>query len=840
MKTCRRFVAAGFLVATILLLAKAPIRAANDRPPGARAEKFRDAQTGTHAAAIRIRGHCVDRADNSPVAGVRVLLFEIAGRTLPIVQVGETTADAQGDFEFPNLAPPRDVDGLDRLEYKVLVVDPNWAIGIGLLGFPPGPVMQIWLSREQGTLTGKVVTARGQPVAGAVVTNLSVDGREIPGILSTTTGKDGRFAIDKVPVIRTPDGSRLGTTIEVLHRDYPAMSAHPAELPADITVSLRDGCTVTGRVIDSVTGKPAANALISSQRVERNGWQEMFASTDSAGHFRMVLREGRYDFLAEGADRVSPAITGRECLAGQPVQLPPIKLMAGGLISGQVINAATHQPVAASRGKPIILGLYGPSHPSTRGRISPSRVTIVDAEGRFNLRAVPGENFPYLVNIQGDRMPWDTQNQLPVIVKEGQTTAYNMLITPPVPTRDKLKAARAVIAALPKSPTERTARILAEFDRQKNMSEDVELWCKLMRELVTVGPAAVPQICEELDRTNQDRVLRRLAFALRAIGDPRAVPSLIRAIPKTLLPPSSDFGLIVPDAKLSAFLHQHDLGGMKGSYFSYGRPVREVFGALHKLTGQDFDDSELYGIHRCEDPRRQVLQRRLYVRQSRRWQTWWEANWTKFTHDAAYEKVHLSSTDESLPPPTSLSRLSRLGDGLRGEVLSPPGEKGKSATYFFDLDTGFQPKWPAHLPRDESQLDQRQLAKWALDNGVDLMCVTHRAPDGTETYVLKSFGLQVQELTELEVQNLDHSLAPGRLPTGRKSGDLLVHHDPATGKPNPAADAAFLYTTRESNQGLIEITDHITRAEDITGRLAAPKGVGFHRGVKFDLKSIIP
>ena len=122
------------------------------------------------------------------------------------------------------------------------------------------------------------------------------------------------------------------------------------------------------------------------------------------------------------------------------------------------------------------------------------------------------------------------------------------------------------------------------------------------------------------------------------------------------------------------------------------------------------------------------------------------------------------------------------------------------------------------------------------------MCVTHRAADGTETYILKGFGLKVQELTERDARNLDRAIAAGTSPTGRAipSDNLLMHQDPATSKPIPEADAAFLYTTREGNQGLIEITDHINRAEDITGQLASPKGVGFHRGVKFDLKSIIP
>ena len=80
-----------------------------------------------------------------------------------------------------------------------------------------------------------------------------------------------------------------------------------------------------------------------------------------------------------------------------------------------------------------------------------------------------------------------------------------------------------------------------------------------MRELVAVGRDAVPQLCAELDRTTEDRTLRRLGFALRAIGDPRAVPALIRAIPKTLLPSSSDYGLIVIDKELMDFMLTHDL-----------------------------------------------------------------------------------------------------------------------------------------------------------------------------------------------------------------------------------------------------------------------------------------
>src|SRR5437588_7009221 len=166
-----------------------------------------------------------------------------------------------------------------------------------------------------------------------------------------------------------------------------------------------------------------------------------------------------------------------------------------------------------------------------------------------------------------------------------------MLITPPVPPAEKLVAARKLVDSLPDEASERTTRIILEFPKLNHTVDECELWCLLMRELVAIGPDAVPQLCAELDRTTENRMLRRLGFALRAIGDARAVPALIRALPKTLLPSSSDYGLLVGDRDLTDFMQKHDLDkGKRGEYFDLGRPVREIIGALRGLTGQDFDD----------------------------------------------------------------------------------------------------------------------------------------------------------------------------------------------------------------------------------------------------------
>ncbi len=773
-----------------------------------------------------------------------MLLFKAEGRTAPIVEAAKTVTDIEGRFEFADVAPPSPEDSVDRLIYLVFAEAENRPIGVGgtwtLLERDPFH-KEIRILRESTTLTGTIVNSHGRPVAGAKVSQWAIDGRPVPGILSATTGGDGRFEINRIPDFQKAFGRDGDQTFTISHPDYPETKLQVTALPANVTGTLPEGCFVTGTILDGVTGKPAAGAVLLAKDANEGG-AEATAATNAAGRYRMALGEGRYNFRVEAKDRVCVAVTDRECLAGDNLELPPFKLIAGGFISGQVINTATKEPIAVSNdGRPIAIGLSGPSHPQGQV-VSPARLATVDDTGHFTVRAAPGENFPYFVNIQGSRMVWDTRTQPPVVVKEGETTKYDMLITPRIPAADKLLAARKVVDSLPEKPSERTTGILLEFRKLNHTVDETELWCTLMRELVAIGPDAVPQLCAELDRAGEDRMLRRLGFALRAIGDPRAVPALIRALPKTLLPSSSDYGLQVEDRDLMAFMKKHDLENGGGRLFNFGRPVREICGALNKLTGQTADDAELFGISRSEDPRRQVLQRRVYQRKAQRWQTWWEMHWREMTDDAAYQLVKLTVEDEALPPaPKSLGPRARLDDGVIGDTLSPAIQGGQHARHFCDLDTGFRPKWPAQIPKDESLFDEKQLADWAAESGVDLMCTTHRSEDGTEIYVLRAFGMKVWEISQRDLRNIDKLIAGGNLPEGREVAELLMHYDSETKQYVPDANAAFIFVTRDGSLGLIETTDRVTKTANLNGLAgAAPPGVGFFKGVRFNVKSIIP
>jgi hypothetical protein len=852
--TLRGSVSAGLLMGICLLgLTDAMPAVGANQPPG-EAPSLKEAAPASannqepDASTYSIRGRCVDHIDSSALTGVQLRLFKIEGLILPPVEIAHTTSDSEGRFEFTGLPPPRPYLRRERLTYEVFANADKRPTAIGGIRNLRGGnqhSIEIRMFRKRATLTGKVVNGQGQSVVGAVVTTYSVDGRPFPGILSATTDAGGRFALDKLRVFESRGAAAFGVSYSVLHPDYPETTGQTGALPADVVVTLPKGCLVAGTVMDSVTGAPATGALVTAEPCELES--QAFAITDANGRYRIVVPEGRYNFLAEAKDRVCVAVPDQECLAGAKVEPPALRLIGGGFISGQVVNAATGQPIAISdHGEPITIGLWGPSQPKGRVVISPTPLATVDATGGFVMRAAPGKNFPYFVNTQGNRMAWDTQKQPAVVVKEGETTKHNMVVTPQIPSAEKLTAARKTVAALSTQPSDRTAQIILEFRKLNHTVDEVELWSMLMRELVALGRDAVPQLCAELDRTNDDFTLRRLGFALRAIGDARATPALIRAIPKTLLPSSSDYGLIVNDEELFKFMQAHDLRGNErgiegGTYFDLGRSQREIFGALHKLTKQDFDDSELNGISLSADPRRAVLQRRIFLRQAQRWQTWWEAHWKESIDDASYQVVYLTRVTEDLPPaPVNLGPNARLGDGSNGGIVAPVAEMGNYVTHFLDLDTGFAPNWPEQIAKGEERLDQKQLAKWAAENGVDLMCITHHSPDGTSTFVLRAFDMKVWEINQRDLRNIDKLIAAGKLPEGPMVGDLLMHYDTESKKYVPDANAAFIFVTREGNMGLLETTDRVTRTNVVTGLPAYPPGVGWDKGVRFTVRSIIP
>ena len=382
-------------IASILLLGMA-LTGLTDAMPGARAQSSKEAaSTGKEepkANSQTIGGRCVD-ADGSALAGVSVRLYRVEGRISPPVEIARTETGVDGRYTFTGLAPERGRGHLDLLEYGVLGFLGDRPIGIPFMHFDgEEEVVTIRFAVETSTLSGKVIDADGRPVAQATVTRYWIGGRPIAGLLATTTDVAGRFHFDDMPVYKTPDGRPWGTSFTVRHPDHPETFGKADALPAEVVVRLPASCSVTGTVTDGVTARPAAGAIITARRVDE--WGESFAEADAAGRFRLVVAEGRYDFLADAEDRVTIAVTGRECLDGEKVELPPLKLIGGGFISGRVINTATGQSVSVTGvGEPVTLGLSTSAQPHG-AVIAQTAQAEADKAGRFILRRPRGNTSP--------------------------------------------------------------------------------------------------------------------------------------------------------------------------------------------------------------------------------------------------------------------------------------------------------------------------------------------------------------------------------------------------------------------------------------------------------------
>jgi hypothetical protein len=252
------------------------------------------------------------------------------------------------------------------------------------------------------------------------------------------------------------------------------------------------------------------------------------------------------------------------------------------------------------------------------------------------------------------------------------------------------------------SSAEATAAVNELLAKLKQQQQEEHLagkdeWALTMKSLIELGPDAIPALSLALDQMAQDdrMMLRSIPFVLRGIGDKRAVPALIRAIPRCFGRDGSDMGYRCTDPELSKFMQTHDSddnhdpsrGPERG--YSYGRPVNELFRTLQKFTGRKDRLRQLHFVsYRESNPRGNVLGQRLYNQTAVAWAKFWEENWSRFTSVEAFAKVDVQLVPEGkLPNPvsrvTALVKNSGQGNGSVGSVFSAEGTR-----CFRDLDTG--------------------------------------------------------------------------------------------------------------------------------------------------------
>jgi len=390
---------------------------------------------------------------------------------------------------------------------------------------------------------------------------------------------------------------------------------------------------------------------------------------------------------------------------------------------------------------------------------------------------------------------------------------------------------------------ERVAELIAVLRAAKY--GDATPWARAIRDLFTIGRPAVPAIIEELDRTTEQWPLRTFGFTLRAIGDPRAVPALIRAIPRTLLGPVSDFGLTLDDAELLAFMQRHDLvPDDTGQNFIFGRPFREITGALHTITGQKFNEDELNFVMLAGGSPQRRIQRQHFQQLAERWAMWWVNNRRRFTDDPAYDTVKLSTLLEApgrdvvAAQPFPTGAKVRAGGGANMDI-GPP-QTVRDARTFMDLDAGRSIKWPDELPAPEKAKPD-DVAIWAAREGYDLRGIEYRPPGSDKSYyALQGFNLRLWQIDNRRYNTIEGELRGDRAPElGRPAGDLLMDFDPQTGTYHPENEATFLFVTRDGATGVLQVINLITDLivpSDIGQPIPTKRTRGSYRGVQFQYK----
>lgn len=210
-----------------------------------------------------------------------------------------------------------------------------------------------------------------------------------------------------------------------------------------------------GRVLDAVTGKPAAKVLVTIQATKQSlsGRKEERASfetrTDANGEYQFSeLPPLAYNVWASADDRTCAALNSISVVDGKISPADELKLVEGSWLEGRVLTwrrePVSHDPKTGER---LRVGLSGPSRPRSGASIESCPV---DDDGRFRLRVPAGRNFPYVLSPEVWQRTWskemyergidvdETDGTVPVTFRLLEKESKNPP-PPPRPVRDPVK-----------------------------------------------------------------------------------------------------------------------------------------------------------------------------------------------------------------------------------------------------------------------------------------------------------------------------------------------------------------------------------------------------------------
>ncbi len=200
---------------------------------------------------------------------------------------------------------------------------------------------------RNASVSGRVVSAAGGPVAGARVT-VSARGERLPRVLGVAvTGEDGRYTVAGLEA----GGDRW---VSARHSDFLERSSSVFELEPGAVARLDDivlalGGSISGEVVDA-RGRAIRGATVSFRGAGETRFNVLKgARSGDGGRFRLGgLRGGEYDLRVESAGFL-PAIVSRVAVEedresrGVRVELRPAARLTG------LVRDADGKPVAGAR-----------------------------------------------------------------------------------------------------------------------------------------------------------------------------------------------------------------------------------------------------------------------------------------------------------------------------------------------------------------------------------------------------------------------------------------------------------------------------------------------------------
>jgi hypothetical protein len=214
---------------------------------------------------------------------------------------------------------------------------------------------------------------------------------------------------------------------------------------------------IRGRVIDAVTGKPAASVVTiqttkQSLRGRKEGGDCRTTRTDASGEYQFSgLPPAAYNIWADADERTCAALNSIAVVAGEIHQVADLELVEGSWLEGRVLtlrgDPLSRDPKTGDR---LQIGLSGPSRPRSGTSFDSAPV---DDDGRFRLRVPAGRNFPWILAPGVWDQTWRKEKfERGLDVETGRNKAVNFRVhdgtpkppPPPRPARDPVVLAPPV------------------------------------------------------------------------------------------------------------------------------------------------------------------------------------------------------------------------------------------------------------------------------------------------------------------------------------------------------------------------------------------------------------